>query len=117
MEYSQKKFGERLRQYREAKGFTRKQLSNISGVNDGYINNLENGQGQSLSYEKLALLASALNISMDSLLVDSLVKYQKSKSEDKEISKIIQEMEASNLEDLQEFQQAVNEFLKYKENK
>lgn len=60
-------FKDRLKISRKTRGFTQKQLSELSGLNESLISHLEIGDRQP-SYETLKKLSVALSVSSDYLL-------------------------------------------------
>lgn len=65
--FSKEAMGTRLRGIRKEKGFTLKQLSQVSGVALSTLSKAELGQ-TALSYEKFVAIALALNVDMSLLL-------------------------------------------------
>ena len=63
--------GEKIKQYRIARGYSAQRLSNITGVSKSHINNIESANSHA-SAEVLVRIANALEISVDILLCDSL---------------------------------------------
>ena len=64
-----KLLGDRVRQARARRGMTRKQLARDSGVSERYLAQIEGGKGN-ISVLVLRLLAKALNVSIDALLLE-----------------------------------------------
>lgn len=60
------RIGERLQQARRRLGWTQKQLSDKAGTSFAVISRLETGQ-QSVSAERLAVIARLLGLSLDAL--------------------------------------------------
>lgn len=65
------KIGDILRSYRKKKGFTLKQLSNITGLSISFISDIENHRKKP-SPENAKILADALNIDIRLLLDDKV---------------------------------------------
>ncbi len=63
--------GKRIRECRKARGYSVKKLSEISGVSDSHINNIESANVRG-SAEALVRIANALDTSVDMLLTESL---------------------------------------------
>lgn len=72
-EYHQHEFlvrlGERVRRRRAARNFSRRQLSELSGVSERFIAHLELGQGN-ISILRLKAIADALDISLVRIIED-----------------------------------------------
>lgn len=62
--------GLRIRKARKQKDLTQEQLSEKCGISAAYLGNIERGT-RKLSVETLFALASSLDVSTDSLLIDS----------------------------------------------
>jgi len=63
---------ETIRRFREEKGLSQSNLSKLSGVDRGYINQLEHGKVHSITLRTARLLARGLGISADAFLRDHL---------------------------------------------
>lgn len=59
--------GRRVRQYREAQGYTLSELAKLSGVSRSYLYQVESGES-SPTEEKLNAIATALGVSIPDLL-------------------------------------------------
>ena len=59
--------GQRIRSLRESHKLTREQLSELSGINDKYLYEIESGK-KNISAQRLYKLACALGVSMDYLV-------------------------------------------------
>jgi transcriptional regulator with XRE-family HTH domain len=64
------RIGERIQQARRRLGWTQKQLSDKAGTSFAVISRLETGQ-QSVSAERLAVIARLLDVSLDSVCRES----------------------------------------------
>lgn len=60
-------FGEKLKEYRETKGFTQSQLARASKLPQSYLSALERGEKANPSAEKVARLESALELTAGTL--------------------------------------------------
>lgn len=116
MEYNHKALGFRISKYREVRKLTQKQLSNLTGISKSYIADLETGVGNSVSLAKLIRIAEALNVSVDNLLCDSLIKLSKNKDikQSKIKLKILDEISIFSDEQIIKFNLFISEFIKYK---
>lgn len=61
-------FGKRLKQLRKQRGFTQKELSNLTGLSVSAVNKYETGQ-RKCSFKNAALIADALNIPFADLVI------------------------------------------------
>lgn len=68
-----KAIGERIREMRNAKGWTQAQLAERSGIETSNISHIERAATK-LSFPTLVSIADALEVSLDVLVYDSLVK-------------------------------------------
>ncbi|WP_352420773.1 helix-turn-helix transcriptional regulator [Proteiniborus sp.] len=64
------KLGERIKELREGYKMTIKDLSDKSGVGQSTISEIETGKAKNPKSETLSKLASALNVTVDSLLAE-----------------------------------------------
>lgn len=65
------RIGHRVRTIRKRRGLTQERLSELINCTPTYISHIESGN-KSMSLETLILIANALNVTADELLVDSL---------------------------------------------
>ena len=63
--------GVNIKHFREKKGFSAIQLSNITGISESHIKNLESASANP-SINTLVRIANSLDVSLDYLLKDSL---------------------------------------------
>ena len=63
--------GKRVKKLRKKKGISQETLSEIINTTPTYVSYIENGY-RCMSLETLVILANALNVSADELLIDSL---------------------------------------------
>lgn len=113
MKYNHRALGNRLYQFRKAQNLSQKQLSDLSGVSKGYISNIELGNGKTISFEKLEALAKALNVNLDDLVFDSLLKYQHNNGTGLK-SKIISELKTCTSKERELFYASANNLLEMK---
>ena len=64
-----KEFGQRVRQYRERRGFTQEAFSEIIGLSPNYLSGIERGVSFP-RYDKLIAIMNALDVSADELFQD-----------------------------------------------
>ena len=62
-------FGEIIRKYREGRGFTQEEFSDLCGISRAYFGRIERGE-HSITLEKCQKIASALNIRLADLFAD-----------------------------------------------
>lgn len=96
MKYNHKALGKQIKFYRELNALTQKQLSDKIGNHDIFassISEIENGKSDTISFERLARIASALDVSMNTLLRDSLAKYHVAESSQPIANEIIKVIE------------------------
>lgn len=72
--YNQQALGYRISKYRELNNLTQKQLALKCNISQSYIASLETGKGNTINIAKLGKIANALNVSIDNLWCDSLIK-------------------------------------------
>lgn len=65
MKFEDKKFSEKIKELREAKGITQGELSRLSGVSVAEICRIEKGERQNPSVNLLNKLLSALDVDID----------------------------------------------------
>lgn len=65
MKFEDKKFSEKIKELREAKGITQGELSRLSGVSVAEICRIEKGERQNPSINLLNKLLSALDVDID----------------------------------------------------
>lgn len=63
--------GQKVKEYRIAKGYSAEKLGEIAGVSKSHITNIESANSRA-SAEVLVRIANALDVSVDILLCDSL---------------------------------------------
>lgn len=68
--------GEKVKFLRNQKNLSQKSLAKIVGVPQSSLSDFENGKNN-FNIEKVGLIANVLNISLDDLLHDFLIKYTK----------------------------------------
>lgn len=64
------RLGKRIRELRDSHNMTIKELSDKSGVGQSTISEIETGKAKNPKSETLSKLASALNVTVDSLLAE-----------------------------------------------
>lgn len=64
------RLGRRIKELRKSNNMTIKELSNVSGVGQSTISEIETGIAKNPKSETLSKLASALNVTVDSLLAE-----------------------------------------------
>ena len=118
MDYNQKALGLRISKYRELRKLSQKRLAELSGVSSGYISNIESGIGNSINLIKLSKLADALNVEIDDLLCDSLIKLQANtnneNNENNEIDDIIEGLTVFSDKQVKAFYEILMSFINYK---
>ena len=67
MQANQPKFGARLKEIREAKPMSRRDLAAFAGIKESYLEKIESGYNPAPSEEVILLFAKALNIEADEL--------------------------------------------------
>lgn len=60
--------GEKIKQRREALGWTQRELANTAGMTQNRISEVESGKRQQMSFSRMRDLARALGVSADWLL-------------------------------------------------
>ena len=58
--------GQRIRNYRAAKGFSQEKLAELSGCHHTYVGQIERGE-KNATIESIARISSALNVSLEKL--------------------------------------------------
>lgn len=71
MNVDYKSIGERIKYIRTQKGLSQEELAEFADVSPVYISNVERGE-KSASLRIVIAIANALNVTADSLLIDSL---------------------------------------------
>jgi len=71
MAINHKLIGQRVRTIRKRRGFTQEHLSELINCNPSYMSHIESGN-KNMSLETFILIANALNVSADELLMDNL---------------------------------------------
>ena len=66
------RFGDRLRQFRENRGWSRRELAQRAGIPQPTIGYLESGQRSGITVETARRIADAFGISLDRLVGDSV---------------------------------------------
>lgn len=74
-----KEFGQRVRQYRELRGYTQESFSEIIGLTPNYLSGIERGISFP-RYDKLVTIMNALDVSADELFQDVLNNAYKAKA-------------------------------------
>lgn len=67
--------GDKIREIRKENGMSINKLSRITGISLGYLSDLENNKAVNPSVEKLNLIASALDVSIDSFFKNDIEKW------------------------------------------
>lgn len=67
--------GDNIREIRKENKMSINNLSKITGISLGYLSDLENNKANNPSVEKLNLIASALNVSVDLFFKDDIEKW------------------------------------------
>jgi len=117
MDYNQKALGLRISKYRELKKLSQKRLAELSGVSSGYISNIESGIGNSVNLIKLSKLANVLNVELDDLLCDSLIRLQTNtdnQNNTNEIDSIIEGLTVFSDKEVKVFYKILMSFINYK---
>jgi len=70
MEQTQNSFGSKLRYYREEKGLTQEELSNLTSISALYINKLETNNIMHPTYPIIEILSQSLGIDVKIFLED-----------------------------------------------
>jgi len=65
-----RRFGDRVRQARERRGWSQRELARQSGVDIGWVNRVESGERHGISLERAWQLAEALELTLNDLMVD-----------------------------------------------
>lgn len=66
--------GEKIKQYRESKGWTLSRLAQESGVSKPYLSQIENTPNKKISAELLYSISNALDVTMADLMGKSTVR-------------------------------------------
>jgi transcriptional regulator with XRE-family HTH domain len=74
-----KKLGEKIRFYRQGRGWTLADLAQESDVSKAYISDLENGTAGKPNIQYIFNIAQAVDITLDELLKDTTAKEQRSR--------------------------------------
>ena len=74
-----KKLGEKIRFYRQGRGWTLADLAQKSGVSKAYISDLENGTAGKPNIQYIYNIAQAFEITLDELLKDTTAKEQRAR--------------------------------------
>lgn len=69
------KFGKHLKELREKKGISQKELGDLLGLKPSAVSNYESGRNQP-GFEKLHILSQIFNVSIDELLCNDSYKYK-----------------------------------------
>ena len=67
MQETQRRLGERIRNYRRKKGWSQEELANVSGLHRTYVGSVERGE-KNLTLSTLQTIAKTLGISISQLL-------------------------------------------------
>ena len=65
--------GEKIKSTRKERGYTQEKLAEICDISTGFLGHIERGT-RKLSLDTLFCIATVLNVSIDSLLIDSANK-------------------------------------------
>ena len=68
------KIGEKVNQFRNAKLISMRELAKLSDLSAEYIGRIERGEITNVGIEKLQAIANALNISIHTLIEDTISK-------------------------------------------
>lgn len=71
MDINYELIGDKIRQYRESKGYSQEELADIIGISWRHFNYLEHGE-RKVNVALLITISNALDITADDLLVDYL---------------------------------------------
>jgi transcriptional regulator with XRE-family HTH domain len=97
-----KKLGERVRFFRQGKGWSQAKLGEVSGVPKAYISDLENGEAGRPNIQYMYSIATALEKTLDDLLNETAPSSQKTRNRKKEeelppgLGELQQELQLSN---------------------
>jgi len=89
------KLGKRIKELRKANNMTIKDLSEKSGVGQSTISEIETGKAKNPKSETLAKIANALNVTVDTLLVE---KWDDKYNQDGELAKEVKFVESLKLD-------------------
>lgn len=67
--------GDNIRAIRKEKKISINKLSKLTGISLGYLSDLENNKAKNPSVDKLNLISSALDVSIDALFKDDIEKW------------------------------------------
>jgi transcriptional regulator with XRE-family HTH domain len=79
-----KKLGERVRFFRQGKGWSQAKLAEVSGVPKAYISDLENGEAGRPNIQYMYSIAVSLEKTLDDLLNETAPSSQKQRTRKKE---------------------------------
>lgn len=80
MDYA-KKLGNNIRKYRKIKEISVKELAEKSNLSESTINKMENGEIKQGNIENIIKIADILEVQIDSLAYDSLIKFNKKEND------------------------------------
>lgn len=107
------KLGKRIKELREINKMTIKQLSDKSGVGQSTISEIETGKAKNPKGETLSKLASALNVTVDSLLAEKWDDEYNHNGELAEQVKFIESLQLNSPEEALKFILAQPAFMAY----
>lgn len=116
-EYDNKIIGKQIKKYREAKNYSVKKLSDLSGVSESYIRSIEHGcnsESSSISMDKICKIAETLNVSLDDIAYTNIEYLDSSNAS--VISEIERELKSLSKADLQLFDKIVGIFVTNRKN-
>lgn len=108
MELNLKALGRRIRHYRKLKGWKQRQLAEVIDVTDEYISHIENAHARP-SLDKMVAIANALEVDMNTLLIDSLTA-AKGQVVNQQLSELISELETGKLELVADFCRSLDNY-------
>lgn len=108
MELNLKALGRRIRHYRKLKGWKQRQLAEVIDVTDEYISHIENAHARP-SLDKMVAIANALEVDMNTLLIDSLTA-AKGQVVNQQLSELISELETGKLELVADFCRSLDKY-------
>lgn len=103
--------GQKVREYRNRKGYTVEKLSDLADVSKSHINNIESANS-SASVEVLVRIANALEVSVDMLLGDSLSQKPRQAARVAEYGKVMEDCSEPELKVILNTAKALKESLR-----
>lgn len=107
------RLGKRIRELRDSHNMTIKELSEKSGVGQSTISEIETGKAKNPKSETLSKLASALNVTVDSLLAEKWDDEYNPNGELAEQVKFIESLQLNSPEEALKFILAQPAFMAY----